>query len=211
MDLNGVHFVSALAAPFLLIISHYILRSGPKHYLSHCLSVMPVYTWLAVFLWLPRKDVNFLIPVLPLIHLCAILSYGLIGNIFDQTIKSPTPNLPGGFPISSRFRAGCKRDLKFVYNDITYFSFLSIIIMYVMIRSLWMVMTVVELWSLFDKVNRIHQEHGFNVSDATYNICTSKEWNFPSMYFLLSSNSRLRLIKLRQFEKLKLVTSKMKV
>lgn len=177
-------WILALATPILLIICHYTVpgRSRPTLFLPYYLSLMPLYIWLAVFILQPHKEERFLYPVYPMITLCAAISVDVIQKIFYR-IKSAIIDLPA----------------RSHYLDHTVWIYASAMLL---ITSLG-VSRIASLYfnyhaplDLFMELNTFHQEHGIKAPDATYNVCTGKDWyRFPSSFFLPSSNYRLRFVK----------------
>lgn len=177
-------WILALLTPILLAVSYFTVpgRSRPTLYFPYYLSLMPLYIWLAVFMFQPHKEERFLYPIYPMISLCGAVSIDVIQKLFYRlkTVVMALPS-PSHYLDHSMWIAA-------VAMIVTTLLGLS------RIASIYI--NYHAPLDLFMELNTFNQENAAKAPDAMYNVCTGKDWyRFPSSFFLPASNYQLRFVR----------------
>ncbi|KAJ1528897.1 hypothetical protein ONE63_007266 [Megalurothrips usitatus] len=179
--------IFAMLTPFFLVLSHFVVKSQPRH--SACLpfwlSLMPLYLWCFVFFLQPHKEERFLFPVYPLICLCGAVTVDTLQKLW--------------FAVEMRFRIAGARDGGKPVHYLN--STARILIMVIAICSVFGVSRILTLYKGYHAPMDILMELGGLESSGelpkkgNINVCVGKEWyRFPSSFFLPSDRFHLQFL-----------------
>ncbi|XP_077288561.1 alpha-1,2-mannosyltransferase Alg9 isoform X2 [Arctopsyche grandis] len=194
----NIVWILALICPLLLWACEYIPNVKPrvKFCQPYWLSLMPLYSWLAVFMLQPHKEERFLFPIYPMICLCGAISVDCLQKLvfrvkptLDSIISKITPKLNKAVDIII--------DKKSPGNH--YVSHTRFIMLFFMVVSTLLgVSRNIGLYQYYhapmDILRGLAEEEVSLVGNI--NVCYGKEWHrFPSSFLFPDSRYRIGFVK----------------